>query len=418
MSFDARDQTIIHTVTGRDKMECLRKIEEQCGRNYQVHSYQDIKIRSGFLGLHIEDGIKMNYSMTKLPSSLSNGISPLVSGIKSGDLNFEDEKRKIIEMSGKKTDIKLEELTKAVQQLSDRVEKNVVSSDTEHSTISKIEKLLEENEFSFSYIKRMLNRIRQEFPLDDLDDFDKVEQTVIRWIGESINVYELSTDISPTVVMLVGPTGIGKTTTVAKLTCKFAFASNSAEGVKKAKEVRIITSDCYKIGAEDQIKKYCDYMELEYDKIDTNADFNEVLEAHKNTVDLFIVDTSGYSQKDSVSIGKMRKVLDSKRYHSEVVLCMSASTKISDMLDIMQQYEPFSYNSIIITKLDETNHVGNVISAIFEKGKAISYITDGQKVPQCIKKASVSSLLLELTGFNVDAQKIQKLFGPIEVEEN
>ena len=83
---------------------------------------------------------------------------------------------------------------------------------------------------------------------------------------------------------------------------------------------------------------------------------------------------------------------------------------------MLRQFEPFNYRSVVLTKLDETGHVGNVISALAERGKAVSWITDGQKVPNDIKKASVVRFLTNLDEFKVDRDTIEKLF-PVDAAD-
>ncbi|HOV63216.1 MAG TPA: hypothetical protein PLG43_04960, partial [Spirochaetia bacterium] len=96
---------------------------------------------------------------------------------------------------------------------------------------------------------------------------------------------------------------------------------------------------------------------------------------------------------------------------SEVYLTVSATTKISDIREVLQQFEPFRYKAIVLTKLDETMKVGNVVSVLAEKQKPIVYITDGQIVPQDIQKATATRLLTSLDGFTIRRGELEKRFG-------
>jgi flagellar biosynthesis protein FlhF len=100
-----------------------------------------------------------------------------------------------------------------------------------------------------------------------------------------------------------------------------------------------------------------------------------------------------------------------------VHLTLAATTKSSDIKEIMQQFEPFSYRSVLVTKLDETIRVGNVISALAERRKSVSYITDGQKVPNNIQTASVVRFLINIEGFHVNRAKIESRFHQDESEQ-
>jgi len=84
---------------------------------------------------------------------------------------------------------------------------------------------------------------------------------------------------------------------------------------------------------------------------------------------------------------------------------------------MLRQFEPFNYKSVILTKLDETDRVGNIISILAEKKKSVSYITDGQKIPLYINKATVVRFLINLDGFKVDRDKIEKRFPSGEADQ-
>ena len=111
-----------------------------------------------------------------------------------------------------------------------------------------------------------------------------------------------------------------------------------------------------------------------------------------------------------VQLGEMKQLLDACGSFAEVHLAVSASTKYSDIMDILRQFEPFAYNAVIITKLDETLRIGNIISALADKGKAISYITNGQKVPVDMHRATVIQFLTNLEGFKVNRTILEEKF--------
>ena len=107
----------------------------------------------------------------------------------------------------------------------------------------------------------------------------------------------------------------------------------------------------------------------------------------------------------------MKTILDVKDMHPDVYLAVCASTKARDLENIMQNYEPFAFRSVIVTKCDETNLYGNVISALYDKHKMVSYITDGQRVPHNIRRAGVIDFLIRLSDFTIDRVHIDDKFG-------
>ena len=213
----------------------------------------------------------------------------------------------------------------------------------------------------------------------------------------------------PRIFIVVGPTGVGKTTSIAKLAANFGLGNNG-----NAKEnVRIITIDNYRIGAKKQIQIYGDIMRIPVSFAETDGDLKKYIALYSD-VDIILIDTIGKSQKDYKKISEMKQILDVCKTQAEVHLAVSATTKTKDLEEIFQQFEPFNYQSIIVTKLDETSQIGNIISVINKKKKYISYITDGQKVPQDIEEASVMRFLMHLHGFRIQRAHLEKRFGKYE----
>jgi flagellar biosynthesis protein FlhF len=138
---------------------------------------------------------------------------------------------------------------------------------------------------------------------------------------------------------------------------------------------------------------------------------------HSEDTDMFLVDTIGKSPKDATKLGEMKEILDGAGRGAEFHLVISAGTKTCDIEDIMRQFEPFNYKSVVLTKMDETDRIGNLISALAEKKKSVSYITDGQTVPVDIRRASVVRFLTNLDGFKINREKIEKIFPSKEADQ-
>ncbi len=148
---------------------------------------------------------------------------------------------------------------------------------------------------------------------------------------------------------------------------------------------------------------------------ETRSDLEKTLDLFRE-MDIILIDTIGKSPNDFSKLGEMRSVLEACGSRGETHLAISATTKTSDIAEILRQFEPFNYSFVILTKLDETFRIGNIISVLDEARKPISYITDGQMVPQDIEPASISRLLMALEGFRFDREEIEKKFSPKVVD--
>ena len=353
-------------------------------------------------------------------------------------LDFVEAKKRVLAAAGKNPDQVIkqvqdhEEKENAQQLILDQLKEIREKMDTvkkpkeDHSALIRITQMLKKNEFSESYISSLMERARKEMPLEILEDFNSVQDRFLEWIGESINIYTVPekpenfiyTDRFDDskhrrVMVLIGPTGVGKTTTVAKLAAIYGLGNSGRQPLS----VRIITIDAFRIGAREQIRKFGDIMDIPVSYIDNSKDLRKELDIYGEETDLILIDTIGRSPKDSAKLGEMKELLDACGAKAEIHLVFTASTKTGDIKNIMRQFEHFGYKAVVLTKFDETGHVGNVISALAESGKPVSFVTDGQDVPKYIKKASVVWFLTNLEEFRVDREKIENRFPVGEADQ-
>jgi flagellar biosynthesis protein FlhF len=321
-------------------------------------------------------------------------------------VDFEEAKKKVLAAAGKDSTQMM--ILSEVRNIKEKLEAaGGPARQEDPPALARIAELLERNDFSPAYINTILDRGRKEFSLEDLENFDEVQDRVLEWIGESVRIYkEPAYHKTPRIMVLVGPTGVGKTTTIAKLAAIFGLGNPE----KQARTVRMITIDAFRIGAKAQIEAYGDIMGFPVAYVDNYGDLKKEIALSAEGVDVVLVDTIGKSPRDSAKLGEMKELLDACGFEAEVYLVISAGVKSSDIQEMLRQFEPFNYRSIILTKLDETTRIGNVISALAEKGKPLSYITDGQKVPSDIHRAGVTRFLLNLEGFTVHREKIEARF--------
>lgn len=369
--------------------EALRKIREKYGERAKILTQRSVRM-GGFLGMFSREGVEMSGYIAQ---------DPVPRLKKSGDLA--EEKKKILESA--KSDKTLQQVLEEVRGLKEKIDAgSVPARNGKHASIEKIEQLLSENEFTYSYISSMVERLRKELSMEELENFQTVQDKVLGWVMDSVLVTSKNSENEPRVVILIGPTGVGKTTTIAKLA---AIHSLGTKG-EKPKSVRLITIDNYRIGARQQIETYGDIMGVPVTCVETYQELQKQVLIYKDS-DLVLIDTIGKSPKDFVNLAKMREMLSACGTRADVHLALSATTKASDVKDILSQFEPFGYGAVVLTKLDETLRIGNIISVLHERKKPFSYITNGQSVPEDIIRADRMVLLKTLEGFDLRETFIQ-----------
>jgi flagellar biosynthesis protein FlhF len=243
---------------------------------------------------------------------------------------------------------------------------------------------LRENDFAEDFIEKLRSRLETELTLKEASDPKLLEEKLKERMLESI---ETSGPIQagkgkPAIVVLVGPTGVGKTTTIAKLAASY--------GIMQKQKVEIFTIDSYRIAAIEQLGKYAELMQLPFTVINTREEFKNAVQHSR--ADLIFVDTAGRSQKNSLGLAELRSVLDGVRAGLDVHLVVSATTKYRDALDIFTRFNQLLYDKVIITKIDEATTIGPLMSAL-SRDRRVSYLTNGQSVPDDIELAAKEKLL-------------------------
>ena len=423
------------TEQARSHREALEVIRAKYGDQAQVLSHKTVRL-GGFLGLFAREGVEVTGYIrpdrpieTRDGSRARDGASPREASAAAPVQDFEEEKRKILAQA--RSDQALQQVLSELKGIKERLDESPypqarAASDAEdHDTIRRIDALLALNDFTEGFRRETVARLRRDFSLEALGEVEEVESAALEWIGDSIKLWkadDLGADppqgaaklrpAGPRILALVGPTGVGKTTTIAKLAAIHAVGI----GGGKPQSVRMITIDNYRIGARQQIETYGGIMGVPVSCVETPEDLRKTIAMYSDA-DLILVDTVGKSPRDAVRLAEMQRILVACGPGSEIHLALSATTKASDMVQIMRQFEPFDYKAVVITKLDETNRIGNAISALAERGKSLSYVTNGQSVPQNIERARVTRLLMNLEGFRVDRPRLEARYGE-ESEES
>ena len=217
---------------------------------------------------------------------------------------------------------------------------------------------------------------------DDLRDYDDTLRRVEDMLSQTIARSFAQRKTDKRICAFIGPTGTGKTTTLAKLAAHHLFD-------RKAK-VGIVTMDTYRIGATDQLKKYADIMGVPIEVAKDKTSLEKVI-LRLSERDIILVDTPGRSLRDEGHLLKLKDVLSSvPGIETHLVLSMTSSHHC--MMDTATRFGMTDYDTIIFTKLDDTASCGTMYSVIEEMKKPVSYVTDGQNVPQDIREVEPGML--------------------------
>jgi len=181
----------------------------------------------------------------------------------------------------------------------------------------------------------------------------------------------------PKVVFFVGPTGVGKTTTIAKIASKF--------GVEEKKKVALLTADTYRIAAAEQLRTYANILEDPFRVIYSADEARTALKDFKD-YDYILVDTAGHSHHNETQKENINDLIHclGDSAEQEVYLVLSATMKYRDLVSIADTYSTLTSYKLIFTKLDETTTLGNLLNLKLHTGASLSYVTYGQNVPDDI----------------------------------
>ncbi len=247
----------------------------------------------------------------------------------------------------------------------------------------------EENEFDQEMTYTIMKKTINQLPINlksnpkKINDFFKLVLRRIIPIKQEIPLRKHQRKI----IMMVGPTGVGKTTTIAKLAARYAYK------LGQNYKVGIVTLDSFRVGAIEQLRAYTNIMRLPLEVVKKPEDLVEALLRLKDCNYIFI-DTAGSSQYDVNKIEFINEYQERVNdLPIEKVLVLPANVKYSDLLDIYTNYSRLNIDYLTFTKLDETKSFGNLISFAHKTKKSITYFSIGQNVPDDLIVSNSSYLI-------------------------
>lgn len=244
-----------------------------------------------------------------------------------------------------------------------------------------------------SIIGDIENSLKRESNIDSI--LSAVYQKVILKLGEPRTI--TLEEGRPKIVFFIGPTGVGKTTTIAKIASKFKLEEHA--------KVAFITSDTYRIAAVEQLNTYASIISCPVSVVYSADELEECLEEYKD-YDLILVDTAGRSHKAEEQMDELASLIEKTRQKSDefdidLYLTLSVTTKSKDLVSIVNRYQDIKDWAVIFTKLDETCSLGNILNIRMITEAPLSYTTSGQNVPNDIEVIDKQALAKQLLGGTV-----------------
>lgn len=406
---------IVKKFEARTETEAVMRAKEDLGAQAVVLNVKTIKQR-GIFRLFRRDKVEITAALEEREFVQEiNEKKPVLENKPKGKIDLRADEKIDVIPSSDEIERKLDNLSEMLksrikenteEKLTDKMEDNTFNDETDDprqramnnniKTLRLVYNKLIDNEVDEKYANDIVNEIenslKKESNIDSI--LAGVYQKIILKLGEADTI-----KIGDTrkVVFFVGPTGVGKTTTVAKIASKYKLNEH--------KKVAFITSDTFRIAAVEQLNTYANILDVPVRVVYTDDELINALDEFKN-YDLILVDTTGRSYKNKEQRINITNLYNSVKnegrdMESEIYLVLSVTTKYKDLISITKAYEKLGDYKLLFTKLDETGALGNILNIKLRTGAHLSYTTAGQNVPDDIEVINVQKLAKQLLGGKV-----------------
>ncbi len=401
---------IIKKFVGKTEEDAISAAKKELGDGVVIMNVKQVKAKGLFAAFRkklVEVTVALEDEQEKLANQKKEQINAALTAAASRgtEKTLSDEARSIEEKLENLQNL-LESQIRAAERNSDiaeetekAVEKDAVTvlseADFEDSELTKYTKLIYntmiDNEVDEKYANQLISEMekvyKQNLPIDNV--LAGIYQRMILKFGKPTPITEAKE--GPKVVLFMGPTGVGKTTTIAKLASRYIM--------EEKKKVALLTADTYRIAAAEQLSTYASILQAPFRVIYTKDELVEAIEYYKE-FDYIFVDTAGHSHQNTEQIQAMKDLITAVEEVAEkqTYLVLSATTKYSDLRKIADKYSAITSYHLIFTKVDETFCVGSMYNLRMHTGASIAYVTSGQNVPDDIETFNPQSTVKQLLG--------------------
>ena len=397
---------IIKKFIAKTEQEAIENARKELGEGVVVMNVKPVKNKGLFAFLKspmVEVTVALEEESEKYTAAVS-AINNVIASSQNIEKEEKNEKKTPVIETVEKRDSAIEEKLDSLQSLleqqlqkpEEEKEEKEAEEQKEESETDKFMHLLHDtmlqNEVDEKYAREIIDEIelinKPNIPFDYA--LANIYQKMILKFGKPSGI-EPATNGGIKLVFFIGPTGVGKTTTIAKIASKFR--------VDEKKKVALLTADTYRIAAAEQLRTYANILEVPFRVIYTVEEINKALEDFKG-YDYIMIDTAGHSHQNTTQKDNMRNIIHSVDdiVEKEVHLVLSATTKYRDLISIADSYKEMADYKLIFTKLDETTTLGNLLNLRLYTGASLSYVTYGQNVPDDIEDFNPQKTVKRLLG--------------------
>ena len=405
---------IIKKFQGNTETEAIMRARDELGKDAIVTNVKMIK-PGGLMRLFKKPTYEITAALDETPpkTELSRRESIKAMFRDNPDIILDDGSEKYKESSQKQTASGTEQLEQKISSIASMLEKQIgiaksekeekeeketekekeqteAKADKNNACLELIKTQLLNNEVDEKYISQLLTEIEPTLKKDSSVEniLSGIYQKIILKLGKT-EVMGV-TQGKAKFVFFIGPTGVGKTTTIAKLSSKLKL--------DRKMNVALMTADTYRIAAVDQLKTYAEILNVPLKVVYSDTELKDTYEEMKD-YDIVLIDTAGRSHRDKQQREDIEKLINAIPVEErDIFLVLSITTKYRDLIRITEAYSEIADYRLIFTKLDETDTLGNIFNVKLLTGAPLSYATFGQKVPNDISRLDAQMIAKQLLG--------------------
>ncbi len=391
---------IIKKFTAKTEKDATQAARKEMGEEAVIMNVRKVKAKGAFAFLKpqlTEVTAALEEESEKYTAALSS-----INNVLNASQNRERQKNAAAPAPEKRENSAIEEKLDSLQSLLEQQLQKPeeepepkVEEPQEESETDKFMKLLHttmlENEVDETYADQILEEIGQlnkpNLPFDYA--LANIYQKMILKFGKPSGITPAKDGVKA--IFFIGPTGVGKTTTIAKLASKFRL--------DEKKKVALLTADTYRIAAAEQLRTYANILEVPFRVVYSEEELGKAVEDFKE-YDYILIDTAGHSHQNNEQKENMCKLIGTldEKIEKEIYLVLSATTKYRDLRSIADSYKGIADYKLIFTKLDETTTLGSLLNMRLYTGASLSYVTCGQNVPDDMEEFNPQKTVKRLLG--------------------